>query len=101
MLENDQESVMFTCIRWIDPHSEDEWQPADDLRHSFDLVNIVTVGRLIHETDERLVVALNYDPNADSVSCSMIIPKSAIVDRQDFCLPRGWVLEPVKQKNSG
>lgn len=62
-------------IKWIDPHSIDEWEPAIS---EHQMLEIETVGFLIKSTKDLLVVSLNYDPTNENISCTTIIPRRVV-----------------------
>lgn len=66
-------------VLWNDPASQDEWCEVKDIC----LTNkvITTFGQLTRETKENIVVSLNVDYEDEGVSCSIIIPQRAIIDR--------------------
>ena len=63
-------------IRWVDPWSIDEWISIEDVEDDAPL--ICTVGFLIKSTMKSHVVALNFNPDSDEISCCMIIPRDAV-----------------------
>ena len=73
-------------VIWLDPHSVDEWVSQDsgelDMPHK-----VETVGRLIKDESDFIVVSLNVglEVNED-VSCSIIIPKPCIESMEVFPL---------------
>lgn len=72
--------ISVEAIFWIDPHSIDEWRNIEDI----DLSHIAmrSVGQVIREDNNSILMSLNYDPENESVSCSMVIPKHTIVKRE-------------------
>ena len=71
-------SIKIAVIEWLDPHSVDEWSNVEDIQ-SKESCLIQTVGILIDQSKTRIIVALNQDPDDLDVSCTMVIPKSAII----------------------
>jgi hypothetical protein len=63
-------------IQWVDPWSIDEWTGVEDIQD--DAPVICTTGYLIKSTKKAYVVALNFNPDAEQVSCCIIIPRNAV-----------------------
>jgi epoxyqueuosine reductase QueG len=59
-------------VEWIDPHSIDDWTDVDRIETKPSL--IISVGQVLKETKEVIVIGLNYNPENKDASCSMIIP---------------------------
>ena len=67
-------------VLWKDHVSEDEWVSKDSVvprSHT-----IESVGIVVTETPEMLVLALNFDPEGDAYSCIMHICKELILKRE-------------------
>lgn len=74
---------MKVCmVHWIDPTVLTDWTSVDQLSMEMDV--IVSVGLVIKESDEAVVLALSYDESVDRVNCVKIIPKSLIVTKRVF-----------------
>jgi hypothetical protein len=71
----DRQDIVY--IEWIDPHSVDEWTDKDNEMLT-SMQNVITVGRLVRETSSYVVIALNWCPDTENVSCSMHIPRVCI-----------------------
>lgn len=67
-------------IVWNDAHSLDEWTSRSALMGS--LSPIVSIGILISDTKESVVLALNYDLDNDLTSCVMTIPQGMIISKK-------------------
>ena len=65
-------------VTWYDPHSIDEWKIIKDIDYSVTFIE--SFGYEIHKDDKVTVLALNYDEDQKSVSCTMIIPDVCIKD---------------------
>ena len=65
-------------VKWLDPHSVDEWKPVKELDKS--ITYIESFGYEIHRDDKVTVISLNYDKAEESVSCTTIIPDECVVD---------------------
>lgn len=61
-------------VKWIDPYSVDEWTSEKN----FDNLTIESFGFEIKSTEKNITLALNVDYENDTISCVVIIPKSAI-----------------------
>lgn len=73
---------MIIRLLWLDATSTDEWTPAHEI--TGECHTIETVGLLVVENDECITLALNHDPEADSYSCFISIPKAWILNRKEF-----------------
>ena len=67
-------------VKWKDHVSADEWTPADAILPRNHVIE--SVGIIVTETDEMLVMALNFDPEGDAYSCIMHICKELIISRE-------------------
>ena len=63
-------------VSWVDPHSVDEWSEVDEVEMKHPLIH--SVGYLIKQTKDTLVIALNYDQHDEKISCSMVLPMSCV-----------------------
>jgi hypothetical protein len=63
-------------VKWVDPYSIDEWTATDDYKEQ--PLMIESFGYEIHRDDKLAVIALNYDPENDKMSCTTIIPEECI-----------------------
>lgn len=70
-------------VTWLDSESECEWTPIEVLPDSLDLTH--SVGLLIKETEDFLLLALSFDPGTDSINNFKKIPKPAIKERRTLC----------------
>lgn len=64
-------------IQWKDSEASNEWTPTADVTDVLETTH--TVGLLIKETDEFLLVALSFDPATESINSFKKIPRAAIV----------------------
>ena len=72
-------------VEWIDPYSDDlEWTTINDIK--IDLPTVYSVGHVVKETKDTLVVAhsVGRKSGSDKAECCgmMIIPKHAIKKRR-------------------
>lgn len=67
-------------VDWVDPHSVDPWESLENLRT--DVAKIVSIGFVVKETEDALVLSLNWDAAEKNTSCAMIIPKQCITKRR-------------------
>lgn len=81
-------------IYWKDAASEDMWMHVDEIKASYHLIQ--TLGWLITETDEVLVLGLNHDVTQDNYACMIHIPKVCILHQQELEIPR----DPTVQRRS-
>lgn len=68
---------------WLDSESECEWTPIEALSETLDLTH--SVGLLIKETEDFVLLALSFDPGTESVNNFKKIPRSAIKERRTLC----------------
>lgn len=66
----------FVFVTWLDPLSEDGWVHRDEVNIKPSVIH--TVGILVTNTDDMIVVSLNHDTDQDNLSCFMAIPKCII-----------------------
>lgn len=71
--------MRYQQIVWFDARSEDGWTSPDDL--DVRLASITTVGRVIRETDDVVVIASSEDSRSRQLSAIMYIPKACIAKR--------------------
>jgi hypothetical protein len=67
----------YAVVEWIDACSSDEWEEANEISLSPQL--IVTLGIIFEITRDKIVLAMNYDRENDSYSCMMAIPSGMIL----------------------
>jgi hypothetical protein len=63
-------------IKWIDSESAHGWEDIEEIVRDFSLVH--TVGLLLEETPEHVVVVLNFDPENNHINGRIHIPHVAI-----------------------
>lgn len=72
--------MMCLFLVWRDATSSDDWCSLSELELSCH--KIASVGFLLHEDEETLVLALNRDPSEEAASQVIRIPKAWILFRQ-------------------
>jgi hypothetical protein len=77
------------AIRWRDSGMQlasDEWTSLTALRARSvaSALEVTTVGLLVHEDDEVVVLGLSVDTPGDAVFGAQLIWKSAIIERRDL-----------------
>lgn len=75
-------------LEWVDSRSTDEWTVEEHLKIDGERYRIHTLGILISESKNAIVVALNVDTHSPSAACFIEIPKSVIRKRIDFKLSK-------------
>lgn len=80
-------------VHWVDPHSLDPWTDIDEI--NLKPCDIHSVGYVLKENKESLVLSLNVNDENKDASCIMIIPKVCIKSR------RVIDVEPRKKKSAG
>ena len=78
---------MIELIEWIDPYSDDSaWTDLDSVE--VDLPTVYTIGHVIKETDDVVVLAhsIGKKPNQDTdeVCGIMVLPKVVIKERRQL-----------------
>ena len=73
------DKINLEYILWSDTWSHDPWDAVEDISDNEYLVH--TYGQVIKETENIVMVALNYAPSEHKASCVAIIPKSCIKQR--------------------
>jgi hypothetical protein len=66
-------------VTWIDSMSSSDWTPVEDVSEK--LRTTQSVGFLIEETEEYIVLALSIDEQTRSINCWQYIPRVAIKKR--------------------
>ena len=64
-------------VVWLDAESHDEWIDIADINS--ECKEIVTLGHLIEDYEDQLVLAMNYDSENASVSMTMTLPNHWVV----------------------
>ena len=72
-------------IEWFDAQSEDNWHFVDELEDELPLIR--TLGFLLREHKDRIVVAQNLDSENESTSMVMTIPRAWIKRKRRLKLP--------------
>ena len=73
-------------IYWKDAASEDCWMHVDEIKASYHLIQ--TIGWMITETDQVIVLGLNHDVTENNYACMIHIPKACILHIQEIIIPR-------------
>jgi hypothetical protein len=63
----------FVYVEWDDAYSLDEWTEKDKVQSDQPYL-IKSVGILVEQNDNKIILALNHDTESDAVSCVMTIP---------------------------
>lgn len=71
-------------VTWIDACSSEAW--VDPTETDFECPTISTVGFLIEESEQHIVLAMNYDQQNKNVSMTMSIPNFWIESVQELYL---------------
>ena len=67
-------------VWWYDPESIDPWESIADLKINDE--PCYSVGMLLKENKNFILITLNFDPVNKNASCIMRIPKSCIRRRR-------------------
>ena len=69
-------------IRWVDSHSAGGvWLDVQTLREEMQITVIETIGWVMHDEDDRLIVACSRSENGDQVGEVICIVKAAVMER--------------------
>lgn len=69
----DRKSV---AVKWVDPYSIDEWTSIGDGREP--VLHIESFGYEVFRDENITVIALNYDPDNEKMSCATVIPNECV-----------------------
>lgn len=75
-------SPVIEIVVWKDAVSVDSWEDIGDLIKDVQLHTITTIGFVISEDKEKLMLAGNIDLHNECASCVMLIPKGWILKRK-------------------
>lgn len=70
-------------VTWIDSEAINTWHELFEL--SNDLEEIHTVGILVHEDEQKYLLALSYAPDVESINAAMWIPKGSVKRVKKLC----------------
>lgn len=73
--------IKILYVIWLDHCSVSSWMDREEAIKTADMAEIHTVGWLIHEDKDKLVLALNIDSSNDNVSDAITIYKKCITER--------------------
>jgi hypothetical protein len=68
---------------WVDSEVGDSWTEISSLAEP--LTDIHAVGFLIHQDEERYVLAVSFDPDTESANGIMHIPRAAVKKVKPVC----------------
>ncbi len=71
---------MIEYVLWKDAVSVDPWTHVDEIKPTYHLIE--TVGFIVKESNEAVVVALSHDMNSNNYCCFIHIPKEMVVLRK-------------------
>ena len=73
--------LIIEVIQWGDAESIDQWESIKELKAEC-LPTIYSVGWILRETKDVVVMCCNFDKQNEKASCIMLIPKSMIIKRR-------------------
>ena len=73
--------MMIEVIQWGDAESIDQWESIKELKAEV-LPTIYSVGWVLRESKDVVVMCCNFDKSNEKASCIMLIPKRMIVKRR-------------------
>lgn len=71
------------CLEWMDSEAQGGWQKIDSINDDVKCCEIITIGFLVKENSETLVVTTSVSSNGGAMDC-LYIPKVAVVERLDI-----------------
>lgn len=71
--------IAFEFIKWIDPHSIDEWIHIEELE--LEHKPMLAAGFVTKEDSESISVSVGLDHEEGTVCCTLVIPKCVILKR--------------------
>lgn len=71
-------------VEWIDSESDNEWTPLAEVTGTA-LTLTHSVGLLVHDSADLIVLALSYDSGTESINGFMTIPRSAVRKMRTLC----------------
>ena len=77
---------MILHVTWKDAVSVDEWTHIDEIVPTFHMIE--SVGMLVKEDDDTLVLGLNHDVDSGNWACFIHIPKDMIMVRTEMLMGR-------------
>ena len=63
-------------VQWIDSQSIGEWHDLCEVDHELDIID--TVGLLVHQDKESMLIASTYDNEREAINAAIWIPKSCV-----------------------
>lgn len=83
------DEIKVVYIEWIDSVGSDSgWKELDRDKFKSNLSRIISYGLLIHEDEEKIILASAYCPGdiyqIESVMGQIIIPKKCIIEAQRY-----------------
>ena len=73
-------NLVIEVIKWADAESIDHWESIKDLKTEV-MPTIYSVGWVLKESKDAVMICLNFDKSNDKASCAMLIPKKMILKR--------------------
>lgn len=77
--------MKVTFVTWQDAVSEDAWEDITEAKKSKPHT-IFSVGFLIDEDDDRILLGLNWDAEREAVSQTIAIPIAWILDQREIII---------------
>ena len=75
------EGLPIVYVVWHDASSNDEWEKKTDaIEHTTSILPIHTVGWLVDDGEDRILVASSHDRTYDNVGGRWMIPRCQIED---------------------
>lgn len=66
-------------IRWLDSEGVNEWTPIEDISDHLDVT--YSIGFLVKEAEDHILIALSWDPETKSIHNYKKIPRAAILGK--------------------
>jgi hypothetical protein len=85
----DRNTLKLVEVKWVDATSFDPWCSIEEVMSEEKHLNeIVSIGYLLKETPEYLLIAQNIDTDSDNCAGCIAIPMSWTIEVEDLCLKK-------------
>lgn len=78
----------FVAVRWVDTFSVHEWMDPTDDRLTGGRADMLSVGWLIHDGQDRIVITTTFDESTGFALDPLVIVRSAILKIKKLTRPK-------------
>ena len=75
--------MKLVSVTWLDAVSCDSWESISDAQ-KLNPATMITLGFLLHDDDDKVVIAASYDQDNESVARTYAIPKSWVLSIKEI-----------------